>query len=79
MISKNIQLGKYQHYKIGKLHQVLGIARHSETLEDMVIYQALYHCEKFWRDQTWVKPKKMFLEYVIYDGYRVPRFKQIKG
>ena len=78
MVLEEIELGKYLHYKTGKLYQVLGTARHSETLEDMVVYQALYYCEKFGRNQIWVRPKKMFLEYVVYDGHHVQRFKQIK-
>jgi hypothetical protein len=38
MVLEDIELEKYQHYKTGKLYQVLGTARHSETLEDMVVY-----------------------------------------
>jgi hypothetical protein len=75
---EQIELGKYQHYKTGNLYQVLGITRHSETLEDMVIYQALYHCKQFGDHQIWVRRKKMFLDYVVHDGRHVPRFKQIK-
>ena len=78
MMLNEIELGKYQHYKTGKLYQVLSIARHSETLEDMVVYQALYHSEKFGRNQIWVRPKKMFLEYVVHEGHYIPRFNLIK-
>lgn len=75
--NKDIPLGKYQHYKTKKLYEVIGLALHSETLEEMVIYKALYHCEKFGHNQVWARPKKMFLEYVIYDGKSVTRFKKI--
>jgi hypothetical protein len=70
--------GKYQHYKTEKFYEVIGMARHSETLEEMVIYKALYHCNKFGNNQVWVRPKKMFLEHVVYNGNDVPRFKRIE-
>ena len=61
--------GKYKHYK-GKEYEVIGIARHSETLEELVVYKALYQTaspsESLWRTQEgenlWVRPLKMFLE-----------------
>jgi hypothetical protein len=74
----NIPYGKYQHYKTGNLYEVIGTALHSETHEEMVIYRALYQCSKFGDNQVWVRPKKMFIENVIYDGRNVPRFKQVK-
>jgi hypothetical protein len=63
--------GIYEHYK--KLpYKVLSIARHSETLEEMVVYQALYgEC------QFWVRPVTMFLENVLVDGTLVSRFRLI--
>lgn len=67
-----ITLGKYQHYK-GKYYQVLGVARHSETLEELVVYQALYD-----KKSLWVRPLKMFLENVEIEGKIMPRFKFIK-
>ena len=67
-----MQLGKYKHYK-GKLYEVIGVARHSETLEEMVVYKALYESE-FGKDTLWVRPKVMFLETVTVDGKEVPRF-----
>jgi hypothetical protein len=64
-----IQIGKeYKHYK-GKLYKVLGLARHSETLEEMVVYQALYGDMGIW-----VRPLSMFLETVCIDGVNIPRF-----
>jgi hypothetical protein len=46
MVRRAIKLGKYQHYR-GKFCEVIGIARHSETLEEMVVYRALYNSKKF--------------------------------
>ncbi len=67
--------GVYQHYK-GQRYKVHGVARHSETLEEMVFYEALYPCDL---GQLWVRPKVMFLESVEVDGKKQPRFKQIKS
>ena len=61
----------YKHFK-GGLYKLIGFAKDSETLEDMVIYQALYG-EK----GLWVRPKKMFFEKVIKDGIEIDRFKEI--
>lgn len=66
---RKLNIGKvYRHYK-GKEYLVLHIAKHSETLEDMVVYQALYG-EK----RIWVRPLKMFLEQVEVDGKIINRF-----
>ena len=54
-----IKLGKYKHYK-GKLYQVIGVARHSETLEEMVVYRALYNSEEFGKNCLWVRPLRCF-------------------
>ncbi|MFA4931259.1 MAG: DUF1653 domain-containing protein [Patescibacteria group bacterium] len=72
-----IQLGIYQHYS-GKQYRVLGVGRHSETLEELVIYQALYDSDEFGPHAIWARPKKMFGETVEIDGQKVPRFKKIK-
>ena len=69
---------KYRHYKTEKLYQIIGIALHSETYEEMVIYKALYHCEQFGDGQVWARPKKMFFEELAYNGEIVPRFKYIE-
>lgn len=63
-----LKIGKYKHYK-GGLYEVLGTAKHSETLEDMVVYQALSG-----DGQMWVRPLKMFLEEVEIDEKKVARF-----
>lgn len=70
---QKLQLGVYQHYK-GKQYLVLGIAKHSETLEDLVVYCALYENQK---SALWVRPLKMFLEEVMVDGKKTPRFKKM--
>jgi hypothetical protein len=67
-----IKLGRYQHYK-GKFYEVIGSARHSETLEELVVYRALYESE-YGKNALWVRPKAMFLESVLVDGKEVPRF-----
>lgn len=68
--------GIYEHYRNKKTYEVIGCARHSETLEEMVIYKALYKSEEFGEDQIWVRPKKMFFESVMHDGVEVPRFRK---
>ncbi|MDD3190729.1 MAG: DUF1653 domain-containing protein [Candidatus Pacebacteria bacterium] len=71
-----IKLGKYEHYK-GKQYEVIGIARNSETLEEMVIYRALYDSKEFGDNALWARPRKMFLEEVIVNEKKFPRFKFI--
>ncbi len=68
-----IKPGIYKHYK-GGLYKVLFIARHSETLEEMVVYE---HVEKS-ADKYWVRPLSMFKESVLVDGKKVRRFTLIK-
>ncbi|HTK33049.1 MAG TPA: DUF1653 domain-containing protein [Candidatus Paceibacterota bacterium] len=63
-----LKLGRYKHYK-GNEYEVIGVARHSETLEDMVVYQAQYGDK-----ETWVRPFKMFTEDVEVNGKKIPRF-----
>jgi len=68
-----LQRGIYQHYK-GKLYQVFNVARHSETEEELVVYQCLYSDYSMW-----VRPLTMFTETVqLEDGQTVPRFKLIQ-
>jgi hypothetical protein len=73
-----LKLGKYQHFK-GQFYEVIGVARHSETLEEMVVYRALYDSQEFGKNALWVRPKKMFLEKVKVDGKEIARFKYIKN
>lgn len=70
-------IGIYEHYK-GKQYEVLGFARHSETLEELVVYKALYESENFGVGALWVRPKKMFFENINFEGKMVPRFNFIK-
>ncbi|MFZ2593420.1 MAG: DUF1653 domain-containing protein [Minisyncoccia bacterium] len=69
--------GKYKHYK-NKLYEVLGTAHHSETLEELVVYRALYVHEEFGENALWVRPLKMFIETVEVDGNVIPRFQKIE-
>ena len=69
-----VKLGKYQHYK-GNYYEVIGVARHSETLEELVVYKTLYDSKDFGKNALWVRPLKMFLEKVEVDGRKMPRFK----
>ena len=55
---------------------MIGVARHSETLEELVVYQALYESE-FGKNVIWVRPKKMFEETVEFEGKIVPRFEWV--
>jgi hypothetical protein len=66
-----VKSGKYQHYK-GQYYKVIGIAKHSETLEEMVIYQKLYDDFSYW-----VRPLPMFIESIEMGGNMVKRFTYI--
>lgn len=72
-----VKLGKYKHYK-GMICEVIGIAHHSETLEEMVVYKDLSDDKEFGKNAIWVRPIKMFLEKVLVDGKEIPRFKFIE-
>jgi hypothetical protein len=72
-----IKPGKYRHYKGGK-YEVIGIAKHSETLEDIVVYRALYNSDEFGNNALWVRPSRMFSEDVEIGGKKFPRFKFIE-
>lgn len=77
MLSETNLSGKYRHYKTEKVYEIIGLARHSETYEDMVVYKALYHCNQFGGNQLWVRPQQMFFEQVMHNGQMVPRFQRI--
>jgi hypothetical protein len=66
-----MRAGIYQHYKNKNFYRVIGVAKHSETLEELVVYEALYDNP---RSKLWVRPRKMFEEQVKYNGKMVPRF-----
>jgi hypothetical protein len=63
-----IEPGTYRHYK-GNEYEVVGVARHSETEEELVVYRALYG-----ERGLWVRPLAMFTETVVVDGVQHPRF-----
>ena len=65
--------GHYRHYK-GGLYEVVDTVRHSESLEPMTLYRALYG-----EQGLWVRPAAMFLEEVVIEGVRQPRFTRING
>ena len=64
----DIKPGRYRHFKGGE-YEVIGVARHSETMEELVVYRALYG-----ERGLWVRPAAMWLEVVERDGNRFPRF-----
>ena len=67
----NIKLGKYKHFK-GNYYEVIALAKHSETLEDMIVYKALYG-----EHGMWVRPASMWNEEVEVDGVKVKRFEYV--
>ncbi len=71
-----MELGKYKHYK-GNLYEVIAVAHHSETLEEMVVYKALYDTPDFGYGAIWVRPKAMFNELILVDGKEVKRFEKL--
>ena len=71
-----VEMGIYKHYK-GKLYEVIGIANHSETLEEMVVYRALYDGQ-FGKNSLWVRPLKMFVEEIEVNTKKVKRFELVK-
>ena len=62
----------FRHYK-GNYYRMLGVARHSETLDELVVYQALYG-----ERGLWVRPRQMFFETVVVDGHTVARFQEVE-
>jgi len=77
---QEIPLGIYKHYK-GNNYEVIGIARHSETLEKMVVYKALYQADlpagQAGDNNLWIRPLTMFTEQVNVGGEWLPRFQKV--
>lgn len=71
--SNAIRLGTYRHTKSGKLYEVLGTALHTETRELLIVYRPLYRADY----ELFARPQQMFMETVIIDGKRVPRFEKV--
>ncbi|WP_375177221.1 DUF1653 domain-containing protein [Marinobacter mobilis] len=67
-MNKTLAAGRYRHYK-GRDYEVIGLARHSETEEPLVVYRCLYGDHSLW-----VRPLAMFTETVEVAGEQVPRF-----
>lgn len=67
-----IHCGRYRHFK-GKEYEVIGVARHSETMEELVVYRACYG-----EHGLWVRPAAMWSEIVERDGWCGPRFTKIE-
>lgn len=74
---KIINNTKYRHYKTKQLYEIIGTALHSETHEDMIVYRALYECEKYGLHQIWVRPAKMFFEKIQVGDTQLPRFELV--
>ena len=72
--NREIKLGIYQHHK-GMKYRVLGVAKHSETLEDLVVYEALYDNKV---SKIWVRPLEMFLDKIEKDGELINRFEFVE-
>jgi len=68
-----LSLGLYKHYK-GAIYEVIGIAKHTETLEMMVVYKATYQMDG---ENLWVRPYRMFTETIQFNGKTVHRFEKI--
>lgn len=69
-----VKKGIYRHYK-GHKYRIIGIARHSETLEELVVYQGFYNDPKFGKNPICVRPVKLFIDDVKINGKQIPRFK----
>ena len=70
---KTIKRGKYRHTKTGNFYEVLGVALHSETLEQLVVYRPLYNTKY----ELFVRPYDMFVEAVMIEGEEKPRFEHL--
>lgn len=69
-----LKAGVYEHYK-GNRYEVIGVGKHTETEENVVIYRPLYASDVAY----WVRPLNMFCDNVIVDGVSVPRFSKVES
>lgn len=75
-MQRELAIGKiYRHYK-GKLYRILAVVRHSETLEEMVLYETQHENEL---GKLWVRPKAMFLETIRHEGREIFRFEEVES
>lgn len=72
-MEQTVTPGRYRHYK-GNYYEVVGVAHHSETGEELVVYRCLYGDRSLW-----VRPLAMFTETVTVDGRKLPRFSRCAG
>ncbi len=72
-LSPLVKNGIYRHYK-GKNYRLIDVVRHSETLEEMILYETLYDNDL---GSLWVRPIEMFLGYIQSEGQEIPRFEYI--
>ena len=72
-----VKLGKYKHFK-GMIVEVIGVALHSETMEEMVVYNHPDPVKGKEGNTLWVRPKDMFLEKIVRDGKEIQRFEFIE-
>ncbi len=73
-----VEVGKfYKHYKNCKTYQVLAVAHHTETGEEMVVYQAQYDTDDLGPKPVFARPRNMFEEEVEHQGKRVERFQRL--
>ncbi len=71
-----VQLWIYQHYK-GKKYEVIWVAKHSENLEELIVYKALYEDEYWVFGQLWIRPLDMFFESIVINWEKIARFSYI--
>ncbi|MBI4600074.1 DUF1653 domain-containing protein [Candidatus Uhrbacteria bacterium] len=76
-ISLRSQLGIYQHFK-GETVEVIAFARHSETLEEIVVYKTLYENRTYGKGSVWMRSLSMFTEAVEVGGRKVQRFRLVR-
>ncbi|HRN95947.1 MAG TPA: DUF1653 domain-containing protein [Candidatus Levybacteria bacterium] len=75
MTEPTVKPGYYRHFK-GGVYTVIGVGKHSETLEEMVFYT--HDSKEYGKNSLWARPLSMWFEHIERDGYRGPRFTPIK-
>jgi hypothetical protein len=72
-----MKIGKYRHYK-GNYYEVIGVARDSETMRELVVYRALYDSSRFGSGSLWIRPLENFNQNVFINGKVQCRFEYVK-